>query len=292
MQRVRPENLKKRFVELEKAGAIAEAMFSESSVDPEQTVEDVIYEGYNTLIREFNNTCDDRIFALAPAVAILKASIGGDSAHLPEIHELGKKDLVQGYREARTRMLEGQRNKELKAQGVGVLKSVIDHAIGAPSVNTTPEALAVGSAGHILERTIMAHFSALGIDTSDWPKDHILWALEEMALLTQARATTYGQDIEPLLLSYFIGEPSETERNAGMGWRTIHDAERMVDAYQEAETRDKQQLIYACQDLLGDELELDIAEMPYEEALAYVYPLLEDAVEDVDEFLEGRVGSM
>jgi len=268
--------------ELDQASTIAQGMLGESYDDPEKNIEASIYDGYEKLINSFNLiSASDPCSELIPNVAILKGLLGDEP--LPQIDDLKALDYFRGMRVARGLMLEGQVNKKRRGNSELVTKAEIDHAIGAPSVDTDPRALAVGTAGHILERTIMAHLKTNGIDTSTWVKDQVLWALEDLALLQHAYSETYGGD-DSELFTYFTTTPAV--KDGGMGWRKKEQVDKIVEAYQEIESANKTHLLESYEVATGETYDGDIADIPYDEALGNIcgeFASLEDGGEELED---------
>lgn len=288
-KRVSIHTLERRLRVLDKAPEIAKAVIS--SMEPhseERSLERVIYDGYQELIDLFNSYKPDIHDDLAPNVLLLKELLG--DAALPSITDPSAKDLVEGLAVSRELMLEGQELKSRRSRGITPTQKETDHAIGAPSVDTDPRALAIGTAGHIIERTLMAHLKRMGLNTSEWVKDQILWALEDLALLQHAESQTYGTD-DAMLFEYFTSAPGP---NGGMGWRKPEAVQHVVDRYQDHETSYKIQLFNALRRALkeinDEELERfgeDISMMPFNEALGYTFTyLLEEGIDPEEALAE------
>lgn len=269
--------------DLEQVPAIAQAMLEPTESDPTESMEALIYAGYDDLIDMFNRTsANDRMSELMPKFVELKDLLG--EATLPQITELRATDYFRGMRVARGLMLEGQEHKRRRKNSELVTKAEKDHAIGAPSVDTSPDALAVGTAGHIIERTIMAHLKSMGIDTTDWVKDQALWALEDLALVRHADAETYGNDDNALF--YYITMPPSS-KTGGMGWRKQDQVDGAIEKYQEIESRDKAQLLEVYTDVTGEDYASDIADVAYDTALGDIIGELlgQGYIEDPDDFI-------
>lgn len=249
--------------DLEQSTSIAKAMLEESYEHPDKDIETTIYDGYGQLIDAFNAAdSQSHLSELVPNVGLLKELLGDET--LPGINDLKATDYFRGMRVARGLMLEGQTNKARRKNLELVTKAEIDRAIGAPSVDTDPRALAVGTAGHILERAIMAHLKAKGVDTSTWVKDQVLWALEDLALLQHAEAQTYGgEDAE--LFVYFT-TPNDLE-GGGMAWRKQAQVDEIVEKYQAKESECKAKLLEAYELFTGDSYSGDISDITYQDAL-------------------------
>jgi len=276
------ENIAKRFVDLERTAQMAAAVLEVAHHDPDQerTVEQMIYEGYDELISLFNVT-DGTIHAeIMPKFTELKSLLG--DVPLPRLDEIGAKDLVRGIRASNYLMIAGQDNALRTLSGENVTQEEKENAIGAPSVGSNAQAIAVGSAGHLVERSIMAYAKRNGIDTSGWVKDQVLWALEELALLAHAKIYTYGERpeySETLLYPYFTHAPS-MDADGGMGWRNEEQVDEFCDAYQRIESEARTGLLETYQEW-ADTYELpDIETLPFEEILNTVTQiLLENGVE-------------
>jgi len=88
--------------------------------------------------------------------------------------------------------------------------------IGTPSIETNDLALAIGTAGHVIERAIFANLRRVGVD-HEWRKDEVLFALQDIALLMHAENIVFdGQD--SLLFRWFTFPPS-IHQGGGLGWR-------------------------------------------------------------------------
>ncbi|GEM_PF-2849573 len=273
-RRPKVQTLAHQLRELDKAPDMARAVLASAESGPEDDIEKMIYRCYGKLINLFNDFDTESIYdELVPKVVELKGLLG--DTDLPALDELSARDLLSGVRASSNLMVEGQTNKRRRKAGQLITKAEIDHAIGAPSLDTTPEALAVGTSSHIIERTMMAYLAGHGVDTSTWSKDQILWALEELAVLAHAENYTYGDD-DMELFDYFISPPS-TEAGGGLGWRKATQVDEVCTRYQEIETTNKYRLIECLSAVMGDDLTEsmldDISSVPYEEALGNVFAM-------------------
>lgn len=242
-KRPRVEAIASRLDGLDRVPKIAQAIIESAANDPEAGTEALIYNGYDQLVNLFNEatTSDSykHLEELLPHTSKLKELLSGQT--LPLLEGLSAKELIVGIRSARKAMLYGQR---IRSYNRKYFKSESAKAIMAPSIPTALDSSAIGIAGHLYERTAFEALSRKGIDTSDWPKDQILWALEELALLHHAEVATYGEAddrVDTLLFDIFTTPANEN--GGGMGWQTTVQVQAMVVAYQEAESKAKEQLI-------------------------------------------------
>ena len=260
-ERPKPANLTRQFLGLHQIAEIAEAAVRETESYPSLSAEEIAYEGYQELIDKFNSFDDPDLMVLVPNVVKLRELLG--DRQLPDIAGLGAKDLIDGIKISRELMLEGQSNMLRKAAGEVITAAEIQKAIGAPSVDTAPEALVIGTAGHILERTIMARLKKDGVDTGAWVKDQVLWALEDLALLEHAKAHTYGTR-DSVLYNYFATPPNKN--GGGMGWRKQAIIDTTCEHFQAIESARKCELLENYLESNGDEFEIDISNIPYDQA--------------------------
>jgi hypothetical protein len=242
-RRPRVEAVASRLDGLDRVPKIAQAIIESAANDPESSTEALIYNGYDQLVNLYNEvtTSDSYVHLeeLIPHTTELKEYLGSQPLPLPE--ELSAKELVIGIRRAHEAMLYGQRIRSYRRK---YFKSESAKAIMAPSIPTALDSSAVGIAGHLYERTTFEALSRRGIDTSEWPKDKILWALEELALLSHAEVATYGEteDRADTLLFDIFTTPAD-EDGGGMGWRTAEQVQAMMTAYQDAERKAKEKLV-------------------------------------------------
>lgn len=240
-------------------------------------LEHTIYDGYSELIDFFTDYNDPLHGELMPNFMKLKELLGGTP--LPNISDFAAVDYLSGMRAARPLMLEGQEHKQRRRAGGLVTWPEIEHAIGAPSVDTDPRALAVGTAGHVIERMIFSRLKKQGIDTDTWVKDQVLWALEDVALLMHAHAVTYGK-VDATLTPYFTGEPNPN--GGGMGWRKPEQVQQVVEGYQRIETEEKSRLLAIYEEITGETYGSDTQDESVEEVFGNMYTSLLELDYDPD----------
>src|SRR5579872_4142999 len=176
----------RRLDALDKTPQMVEAV----KANPE--LEDVFYTGYGELIARFNTiNSHEPALAIMPGVRNLKQRLKGIA--LPDLNIINARELVGGISEAREKMVMGQEIKQ------GIIEATDDNrneAIGSPSLDTSPAALAIGTASHILERAMFNYFRSKGIQL--WAKDEILFALEDLILLKHAEMLDGKGEDSPL----------------------------------------------------------------------------------------------
>lgn len=184
-----------------------------------QYVEATILEGYTQLIATFNSLSDDDPdLSLMQNTRALKAKIKGNS--LPSPDELRPRDILLGINESKPLMLLGQEQR----QNVIPISEV---AIGTPSLNTPEHALAIGTAGHLIERSIFAYFRRNNI-TDEFVKDDVIHALVETALLQNAQTRWITQINPSFLLPIFAKKVT----GGGLGWTNKKYIDRFCEAYE------------------------------------------------------------
>lgn len=193
-------------------------------------IEPLIFEGFNELIDRFNRLRQSDASNLAPILRAgkawgLKGVLGNNS--LPRLEEIDAREVLLGVNESRSLMACGQEIGKGVIPGTEVNKR---KAILAPNLKTSEKALAVGIAGHLIERSIFWYFEKKGFTNHLWEKDDILYALEEMAILMEAEYRA-GKGSEPKLLKVFTTPPSADE-NGGLGWRKPEEVDEFVRKYQ------------------------------------------------------------
>lgn len=318
LPRRRPEikTFEHQLEELDKASEIARYVLGSMENDSAPNVEEVIYSGYDNLITRFTDYGSPIHDALVPNVLTLKKLLG--EHRLQNIEQLSAKDLLIGIKVSRNLMLAGQDIKNRKAKGKKVAHDEVVRAIGAPSVETHPEALAVGTAGHIIERTMMEHLRRSGVDTTGWVKDQILWALEDLAVLSHVESLCGAGD-ESVLYKYFASAPSL--ENGGMGWRKPDNILQATQKYWnllddethdmdvDAETRslrrirllpelmgfERDQKLRSLEEQTVDSLLLDVGKPIGEESASLLNEydeISEQKVDSVDDRAKANVGKM
>ncbi len=235
MPEIRPnlQNAANYLGKLEQAPSIAKAMIDSTYPEAEKDIEAMIYRGYSELITMFNAYGDNRYMELTPNVKTLQDLLGGRP--LPSIDELGPRDYLTGMQAAKSRMLKGQDIKYRRVHGENIAQAEVNHAIGAPSVDGHPDVLAVGTAGHILERTIFAHLKKQGVDTDTWVKDQVLWALEDLAVLSYVDSLVHPDHKPAELYHTFATPPNPEDPNSGMGWRKEERSLEILERYKQLE---------------------------------------------------------
>lgn len=195
----------------------------------------LLFEGYGRLIERFNSlNPDDEILVIMPGVRRLKEALHGRP--LPGIMEISPREILNGLNNAAPLMELGQ---QIRLGEVAGTAGNVASAIGTPSMETSDLALATGTIGHLLERSIIAHeeaevdkLVAAGAQREaighSWQKDDVLLALEEIVVLRHAEAVTgVGQDSQLFAL---ITSPNS---QGGLGWRNRNQVERFVEAYKD-----------------------------------------------------------
>lgn len=128
---------------------------------------------------------------------------------IPDIQTMSDGNFGKALIEARPRMLAGQ----AIAQGENPDPTAADtaYAIGTTSMDTTAEALAVGTIGHIVERVFFNWARENGFEPEGgWQKDMFLQAMDEVVLLYMGSGEAEGLT----LTEYF----TKTTEGGGLGW--------------------------------------------------------------------------
>jgi len=178
---------------------------AEWAVDHIERIEHILY-SYENLISTVNSVsnCSPLLEAM-PNIKRLKATLKGKG--LPRFAEMSQGNFALGLREAKCPMLYGQKNKY--SDPTTLTHEDISYAIATPSMDTSPEALAVGMIGHLGERTFFQWARKNGyIPKGGWKKDYLLQALNESLMLKLTRG-------EKPYLSHFFLEPNT---KGGLGW--------------------------------------------------------------------------
>ncbi len=216
-------SVSKRLAGLDKTGLVMQTV-----KEREAELQQLIIGGYNQLITRFNQLkLEDPILGVMPKTKVLKEAL--QDVEVPTLEAVSPREILSGVNEARDAMLLGQ---EIKHGIVEATPDNVQKAIGTPSMETSNMALSVGTAGHVIERTLFSHFRKLGIRgiQEEWIKDDILFALEDCALLMHAEATN-GLADEPHLLK-FIARPNALDEEGGLGWRKPEQVQEFVQRYQ------------------------------------------------------------
>jgi hypothetical protein len=163
-------------------------------------------EGFNELITFLNNIPrGSSLLNIMPKTRVLKDVLNGEP--LPTLGAMAPGNFANALREARDPMLHGQSIK--KREIVDPTPQEKAFAIGTSSMETTPEALAVGTAGHLAERTFFQWARGKGrLPKNGWKKDDWLQALDEglMLMLFEGKI--------PHLTPFFI----QSNDKGGLGW--------------------------------------------------------------------------
>lgn len=162
-------------------------------------------EGYNELITTFNKYSGYTYFDFMPRTHILKYILNGRP--LPFTSEMNGFMIIGGLKDARQPIFLGQRIRKGDCKNPdGDFKQF---AIETPSMDTTEDALVVGTMGHLIERAFFRWALKQGIEPKGkWEKDMLLKALGEILLLENAKENSL------LLFPYFTKPNSE----GGLGW--------------------------------------------------------------------------
>ena len=163
-------------------------------------------EGYNELIARLNRIpVDSPLLESMSKTKRLKETLNGEP--LPTLDEMSQGNFGQALMEARGPMLHGQKIK--RGEITEPTSDDKAYAIGTPSMETADEVLAVGTAGHLAERTFFQWARKKGlIPDGGWKKDDWLQALDEGLMLLLAEGAT------PHLTSFFV----KSNKEGGLGW--------------------------------------------------------------------------
>lgn len=173
---------------------------------------------YNFLIAAFNEVEDERLLETMPSAKRLKESL--DGVPLPTIDEMttGNLNFARALIRSRDLILKGQEINKGEIEATPEEKLL---AIGTPSYKTSPEALAVGTAAHLLERTFFEWAKRnreiskekwdndAGWVQKKWKKDDWLHALKDILILLEAKKVGYFE-----LTEIFLGHSNVD----GLGW--------------------------------------------------------------------------
>lgn len=167
----------------------------------ETELTETIVSGFNQAINRFNefNAGSFELMFMPKSEALLDAL---RAEPIPRLENLPPRDIMSGIKEAQDPMLAGQKIKTGELENTPANNA---YAIRTPSMDTSDEALAVGTAGHILERSLFSYFKKLGIDgiNGKWSKDDILFVIKECSLLVEAEyqdgLTAEGSILFPVL---------------------------------------------------------------------------------------------
>ena len=123
----------------------------------------------------------------------------------------GTRLIYLGLSEAIDPMIAGQKIKKGEIEPTNENKQ---YAIGTPSMDTTPKALAFGTIGHILERSYFNWARENGFEPENgWQKDMFLHAAVEMVMLHLAADDKYIIGENPLIDCFML-----KNEKGGLGW--------------------------------------------------------------------------
>jgi hypothetical protein len=209
----------KRLGELERAESV-----EATAKEHESELERLIYEGFGELIERFNQINRHApILEIMPKVKVLKNIL--DDIPIPKLEQITSRDLVSGIKEAAPLILMGQ---QIKRKELSATEKNIELAIGTPSMDTNDMALAVGTAGHILERSFFSYMRRVGVK-HDWKRDELLFALEDIALLKHAESQRWME--KEAILFDVITAPNSMSSEGGLGWRKQDKVAEFVEKY-------------------------------------------------------------
>ncbi len=184
-------------------------------------VTELIVGGFGELIDRFNAlNSGSTVMEIMPATKHLKTVL--EWIPIPRPEKFSPREILSGVKEAVPLMEMGQR---VKKGGFDESLLVTRDAIITPSMETSELALAAGTGGHILERTIFNVMRRSGIE-HDWTKDEVLSALGETAMLMHAESLR-GRGKEPVLFT-LISDPNFL---GGLGWIKTEHAEKFMQDY-------------------------------------------------------------
>lgn len=184
-------------------------------------VSELIVGGFGELIDRFNVLDPgSTVMDIMPRAKHLKTVLAGTP--IPRIMDFSPREILAGVKEAVPLMEMGQR---VKKGGFNEHLMVTRDAIITPSMETSELALAAGTGGHILERTVFNVMRRCGIE-HEWTKDEVLSALGETALLMHAESVR-GRGKEPALFT-LISDPNFL---GGLGWCKAKNAEKFMEDY-------------------------------------------------------------
>lgn len=205
------DSVAKRLSGLVRAGEVRQMAYERTD-----ELNELVVIGFGQVIDRFNRlSLDSPELEIMPKTKALLEALGG--VPMPSIEELTPREIVLGVNEAREAMLMGQ---DIKLGKLDRTPENISAAINTPSMDTGNMALAVGTAGHIIERTFFSHFKTIGVKGVDgeWTKDDILFALADCAVLMQAEFECEISNEKPLLFD-LITTPNKMSEDGGLGWR-------------------------------------------------------------------------
>ena len=162
-------------------------------------------QGFNDLISAFNAYNDVFDLDIMHRTNCLKRLLNG--VPIPFTTKMSYWDFKRGIRDAYGPMIYGQNIHNGNHSDLNSEDEL--YAIGTPSMDTTDEALVVGTMGHLIERTFFQWAKRHGIEPKGgWEKDMFLQALGEILLLELT------QEKVPVLYRFFVKPNNE----GGLGW--------------------------------------------------------------------------
>lgn len=167
---------------------------------------EVILNGYEQITDVLNSIPEhSRVLEVMPKTRLLKETLNG--IKIPYFRDISFGNFAKGLMEARAPMLMGQKIK--KGEIIRPTQKEKNFAIGTPSMDTTPSALAVGTIGHLSERTFFQWARKQGFSPNGgWKKDDLLQSLDEGLMLMLARGE------RPILNDFF----TKSNFEGGLGW--------------------------------------------------------------------------
>ncbi|MEA3357609.1 MAG: hypothetical protein U9Q67_04205, partial [Patescibacteria group bacterium] len=198
----------KRLYEIPNTGRVRACLEQPEDIE---RFEELTYGGIVQLVEEFNRIdIADPLIEFMPGVKRLKDILGNQQLPLPE--EISARDFIRGLRQARELMIRGQDLSDGK-----ILRDThyAKAAIQTPSMNTHELALAVGTSLHLYERSVFEMMTRLGIaESTEWTKDDVLFALEDLALLMHAQSVMHSDCQDAILydlMTFPAGSDPETD---------------------------------------------------------------------------------
>jgi len=184
----------------------------------------VLLGGYDQLVDVLNRVSDDSpLLDIMPKTRALKSALKGNS--VPRLADMAEGNFGFALREAVKPMFVGQMIKAGEIADPTLADKAF--AIGTPSMDTTERALAVGTAGHLAERTFYQWARKQGLSPADgWKKDDWLQALDEGLLLLLAEGE------EPILGDVIVKQNDE----GGVGWLNAKKVQMFLEKHARNQT--------------------------------------------------------
>ena len=181
--------------------------------NPERTQEFLDF--YDALVKKMNMIPGEHgVLEIMPATKKIKDLLGNNTIPLTGDYKGfgGARIIHAGLTEARDPMLVGQ---QITTGDIASPTSKdYDYAIGTPSMDTSPDVLAFGTMGHVLERTFFNWAREKGLEPEGgWEKDMYLHAIDEIVMLHLASDSDFKPGEYPII-DYFILPNDEN----GLGW--------------------------------------------------------------------------